>query len=106
MNKRFIKGVVALVAAVSLLATACGSDEAAVGSGDCDSVDSVSLQLQWVTQAQFAYHSFGGWNDSLFGDTTMYGPEGLNFFTRPKVITSRWPDPTTSQVDLGFPQNN
>ena len=52
------------------------------------------------------YHSFGGWNDSLFGDTTMYGPEGLNFFTRPKVITSRWPDPTTSQVDLGFPQNN
>ena len=52
------------------------------------------------------YHSFGGWNNSLFGDTTMYGPEGLNFFTRPKVITSRWPDPTTSQVDLGFPQNN
>ena len=52
------------------------------------------------------YHSFGGWSNSLFGDTTMYGPEGLNFFTRPKVITSRWPDPTTSQVDLGFPQNN
>ena len=52
------------------------------------------------------YHSFGGWNNSLFGDTTMYGPEGLNFFTRPKVITSRWPDPTTRQVDLGFPQNN
>ena len=52
------------------------------------------------------YHSFGGWNNSLFGDTTMYGPEGLNFFTRTKVITSRWPDPTTSQVDLGFPQNN
>ena len=52
------------------------------------------------------YHSFGGWNNSLFGDTTMYGPEGLNFFTRPKVITSRWPDPTSSQVDLGFPQNN
>ena len=52
------------------------------------------------------YHSFGGWNNSLFGDTTMYGPEGLNFFTRPKVITTRWPDPTTSQVDLGFPQNN
>ena len=52
------------------------------------------------------YHSFGGWNNSLFGDTTMYGPEGLNFFTRPKVITCRWPDPTTSQVDLGFPQNN
>ncbi|MBP16784.1 MAG: methylmalonate-semialdehyde dehydrogenase (CoA acylating) [Acidimicrobiaceae bacterium] len=52
------------------------------------------------------YHSFGGWNDSLFGDTTMYGPEGLRFYTRPKVITSRWPDPSTSTVDLGFPQND
>ena len=52
------------------------------------------------------YHSFGGWKDSLFGDTTMYGPEGLRFYTRPKVVTSRWPDPSTSSVDLGFPQNN
>jgi malonate-semialdehyde dehydrogenase (acetylating)/methylmalonate-semialdehyde dehydrogenase len=51
------------------------------------------------------YHSFGGWNNSLFGDTTMYGPEGVKFFTRPKVITSRWPDPGTSSVDLGFPRN-
>ena len=52
------------------------------------------------------YHSFGGWNDSAFGDTTMYGPEGLRFYTRPKVITSRWPDPSTSSVDLGFPRND
>jgi malonate-semialdehyde dehydrogenase (acetylating)/methylmalonate-semialdehyde dehydrogenase len=51
------------------------------------------------------YHSFGGWDESLFGDTAMYGPEGMHFFTKQKVITSRWPDPTTSQVDLGFPQN-
>ncbi len=51
------------------------------------------------------YHSFGGWKDSLFGDVTMYGPEGVNFFTRPKVLTSRWPDPATSTVDLGFPTN-
>ena len=49
------------------------------------------------------YHSFG---DSLFGDTTMYGPEGLRFYTRPKVVTSRWPDPSTSSVNLGFPQND
>ncbi|WP_419918114.1 CoA-acylating methylmalonate-semialdehyde dehydrogenase [Candidatus Poriferisocius sp.] len=49
------------------------------------------------------YHSFGGWKDSLFGDTTMYGPEGIRFYTRPMVITSRWPDPATSSVDLGFP---
>lgn len=52
------------------------------------------------------YHSFGGWKDSLFGDTTMYGPEGVKFFTRPKVITSRWPDPAGSSVDLGFPTNS
>ena len=51
------------------------------------------------------YHSFGGWKDSLFGDTTMYGPEGVRFFTRNKVLTSRWPDPATSTVDLGFPTN-
>ncbi len=51
------------------------------------------------------YHSFGGWGESLFGDTTMYGPEGVRFFTRPKVLTTRWPDPSTSTVDLGFPKN-
>ena len=52
-----------------------------------------------------SYYSFGGWKSSLFGDTNMYGPEGINFFTRSKVVTSRWPDPHTSSVDLGFPQN-
>ncbi|MEM9040478.1 MAG: CoA-acylating methylmalonate-semialdehyde dehydrogenase [Actinomycetota bacterium] len=52
------------------------------------------------------YHSFGGWKDSLFGDTTMYGPEGVHFFTRGKVLTSRWPDPSGSRVDLGFPRND
>jgi malonate-semialdehyde dehydrogenase (acetylating)/methylmalonate-semialdehyde dehydrogenase len=50
-----------------------------------------------------AYYSFGGWKASLFGDTHMYGPEGMNFYTRGKVVTSRWPDPATSSVDLGFP---
>ncbi|WP_345501087.1 CoA-acylating methylmalonate-semialdehyde dehydrogenase [Pedococcus ginsenosidimutans] len=51
-----------------------------------------------------AYYSFGGWKDSLFGDTHMYGPEGISFYTRGKVVTQRWPDPATSSVDLGFPQ--
>jgi malonate-semialdehyde dehydrogenase (acetylating)/methylmalonate-semialdehyde dehydrogenase len=50
-----------------------------------------------------AYYSFGGWKASLFGDNHMYGPEGINFYTRGKVVTSRWPDPATSAVDLGFP---
>ncbi len=51
-----------------------------------------------------AYYSFGGWKSSLFGDLHMYGPEGIQFYTRAKVVTSRWPDPSSSQVDLGFPQ--
>jgi malonate-semialdehyde dehydrogenase (acetylating) / methylmalonate-semialdehyde dehydrogenase len=51
-----------------------------------------------------AYYSFGGWKASLFGDTHMYGPEGIQFYTRAKVVTSRWPDPATSAVDLGFPR--
>jgi malonate-semialdehyde dehydrogenase (acetylating)/methylmalonate-semialdehyde dehydrogenase len=52
-----------------------------------------------------AYYSFGGWKSSLFGDLHMYGPDGVRFYTRPKVVTSRWPDPATSTVNLGFPQN-
>jgi malonate-semialdehyde dehydrogenase (acetylating) / methylmalonate-semialdehyde dehydrogenase len=52
-----------------------------------------------------ASHSFGGWKASLFGDTAMYGPEGIHFYTRPKVVTSRWPDPATSRIDLGFPSH-
>ena len=51
-----------------------------------------------------AYYSFGGWKASLFGDSNMYGPAGIEFYTRTKTITSRWPDPSTSSVDLGFPR--
>jgi malonate-semialdehyde dehydrogenase (acetylating)/methylmalonate-semialdehyde dehydrogenase len=51
-----------------------------------------------------AYYSFGGWKASLFGDSHMYGAEGMSFYTRGKVVTSRWPDPATSVVDLGFPR--
>ncbi|MGV0109995.1 CoA-acylating methylmalonate-semialdehyde dehydrogenase [Arthrobacter sp. CP30] len=49
-------------------------------------------------------YSFGGWKDSLFGDTHMYGPDSIRFYTRGKVVTTRWPDPSTSAIDLGFPQ--
>jgi len=48
--------------------------------------------------------SFGGWKNSLFGDTHMYGPDSIRFYTRGKVVTTRWPDPATSVIDLGFPQ--
>ncbi|MEU5790407.1 CoA-acylating methylmalonate-semialdehyde dehydrogenase [Micromonospora purpureochromogenes] len=52
-----------------------------------------------------AYYSFGGWKDSLFGDSHAYGPHGVHFFTRAKVVTSRWLDPSHGGVNLGFPQN-
>jgi len=52
-----------------------------------------------------AYYSFGGWKNSLFGDLHMYGPEGVQFYTRAKLVTSRWPDPLVSGVDLQFPHS-
>jgi malonate-semialdehyde dehydrogenase (acetylating)/methylmalonate-semialdehyde dehydrogenase len=52
-----------------------------------------------------AYYSFGGWKESLFGDSHAYGPHGVHFFTRSKVVTSRWLDPSHGGVNLGFPQN-
>ena len=52
-----------------------------------------------------AYYSFGGWKNSLFGDTHAHGVEGVHFFTRGKVVTSRWLDPSHGGINLGFPQN-
>ncbi len=51
-------------------------------------------------------YSFGGWKDSLFGDSHIYGPESIHFYTRSKVVTTRWPDASESQIDLGFPSNH
>src|SRR3954469_22223263 len=53
-----------------------------------------------------AYYSFGGWKSSLFGDTHAHGAEGVHFFTRGKVVTSRWLDPSHGGINLGFPQNS
>ena len=50
-----------------------------------------------------AYYSFGGWKNSLFGDTHAHGIEGVHFFTRGKVVTSRWLDPSHGGINLGFP---
>ena len=52
-----------------------------------------------------AYHSFGGWKDSMFGDSKAYGPSSIAFFTREKAVTSRWLDPSHGGINLGFPQN-
>ncbi len=51
------------------------------------------------------YYSFGGWKNSLFGDTHAYGQDGVHFFTRGKVVTQRWLDPSHGGVNLGFPTN-
>jgi len=53
-----------------------------------------------------AYYSFGGWKNSLFGDSHAHGAEGVHFFTRGKVVTSRWLDPSHGGINLGFPQND
>ena len=50
-----------------------------------------------------AYYSFGGWKASLFGDSHAHGTEGVHFFTRGKVVTSRWLDPSHGGINLGFP---
>jgi malonate-semialdehyde dehydrogenase (acetylating)/methylmalonate-semialdehyde dehydrogenase len=52
-----------------------------------------------------AFYSFGGWKDSIFGSHAIYGPDGVHFYTRQKVVISRWPDPIHRGVDLGFPQH-
>ena len=70
-----------------------------------DTADAGMVGINVPIPVPVGYHSFGGWKDSLFGDVTMYGPEGVQFFTKAKVLTSRWPDPSTSSVDLGFPTN-
>src|SRR3954468_24243787 len=60
------------------------------------------------TPVPVGYSSFGGWKDSLFGDHHIYGNDGTHFYTRGKVVTTRWPDPSDapSGVDLGFPRNH
>ncbi|NDK32494.1 CoA-acylating methylmalonate-semialdehyde dehydrogenase [Nesterenkonia haasae] len=53
-----------------------------------------------------AYYSFGGWKNSLFGDSHAHGAEGVHFYTRGKVVTARWGDPAEDGMQLGFPQND
>ena len=67
-------------------------------------VDTGMVGINVPIPVPVAYYSFGGWKNSLFGDLHMYGPEGVQFYTRAKIVTSRWPDPGTSKIDLGFPR--
>ncbi len=69
-----------------------------------DAVDVGMVGINVPIPVPVAFYSFGGWKDSLFGDLHMYGPDGIRFYTHGKVVTTRWPDPSTSTVDLGFPR--
>jgi len=67
-------------------------------------VDTGMVGINVPIPVPVAYYSFGGWKSSLFGDSHMYGPEGVRFYTGGKVVTQRWPDPAKSTIDLGFPR--
>ena len=72
-------------------------------------VDAGMVGVNVPIPVPMAYYSFGGWKQSLFGDTHVHGPEGVHFYTRGKVVTSRWTDPATDPAgrgpDLGFPRS-
>ena len=68
-------------------------------------VDAGMVGINVPIPVPVAYYSFGGWGHSLFGDTHVHGTEGVHFYTRGKVVTTRWADPSTRGTDLGFPTN-
>jgi len=70
-----------------------------------DDADAGMVGINVPIPVPIGAHSFGGWKDSLFGDTAMYGPEGVRFFTKQQVSTVRWPQPGEGAVELGFPRN-
>ena len=70
-----------------------------------EDADAGMIGLNVPIPVPVGYHSFGGWKESAFGAHAIYGPEGVHFYTKPKVMTTRWPDPAGSRVDLGFPTN-
>ena len=83
----------------------------AAGVAQAEGESPVRALHHWVAGADvpvpmpMAYYSFGGWKRSLFGDSHAHGAEGVHFFTRGKVVTSRWLDPSHGGINLGFPQN-
>ncbi len=72
----------------------------------CEEVEVGMVGVNIPIPVPAAFYSFGGWKASLFGDTHAYGAEGVHFYTRGKVVTTRWPDPGSGGVNLGFPQND
>jgi malonate-semialdehyde dehydrogenase (acetylating)/methylmalonate-semialdehyde dehydrogenase len=71
----------------------------------CNAVEVGMVGVNVPIPVPVSYYSFGGWKNSLFGDSHAYGPDGIHFYTRTKVVTSRWLDPSHGGINLGFPQN-
>ena len=69
-------------------------------------VDAGMVGVNVPIPVPMAYYSFGGWKQSLYGDTHVHGPDGVHFYTRSKVVTTRWGDPATRGPDLGFPRTS
>ena len=69
-------------------------------------VDAGMVGINVPIPVPMAYYSFGGWKQSLYGDTHVHGPDGVHFYTRAKVVTTRWGDPATRGPDLGFPRTS
>jgi malonate-semialdehyde dehydrogenase (acetylating)/methylmalonate-semialdehyde dehydrogenase len=68
-----------------------------------DEVEVGMVGVNVAIPVPMAYYSFGGWKQSLFGDTHAHGEHGVHFYTRTKAVTARWPDSTPRGIDLGFP---
>jgi malonate-semialdehyde dehydrogenase (acetylating)/methylmalonate-semialdehyde dehydrogenase len=68
-----------------------------------DKVEAGMVGINVPIPVPVAYHSFGGWKKSIFGDHAIYGPEGVHFYTRLKTVTTRWPDGIKSGAVFNFP---
>ena len=114
-----IFGPVLQVVRVATLADAVALIEAhAYGNGTCiftrdggtarSFADAVSIGMVGINvplPVPVAYHSFGGWKRSLFGDLSIYGPDGVRFYTRRKTLTQRWPSAPQAAAQFSFPSN-
>jgi malonate-semialdehyde dehydrogenase (acetylating) / methylmalonate-semialdehyde dehydrogenase len=85
--------------------TAIFTDDGGAARRFCNEVEAGMVGVNVPIPVPVAYYSFGGWKSSLFGDTHAHGTDGVHFFTRGKVVTSRWPDPSHGGINLGFPGN-
>jgi len=73
----------------------------------CDEIEVGMVGVNVPLPVPVAYHSFGGWKRSLFGDLHAYGPDGVRFYTRRKAITQRWPKRESNEkAQFAFPSNS